>query len=159
MTATAENIVKVEGLIKRFLAAVENPQAEKAAAVVFGSSAAALWGVDLGRPVKDLDLFVSDADYDRIEKITTWGIEKIEKAPGVYGLEIAAWSTEFLKEFPGVDYHSVRALATPVTFSHGMLVASLGDLLAWKNEQIRGNPRDKDFKDRDAIMAAMKANA
>lgn len=159
MTTPAGNIEKVEGLIKQFLVSIDDPAKEKACAVVFGSSAAALHGVDLGRPVKDLDLFVSDADYDRIEKIATWGIEKVEKAPGVYGLEIAAWSTEFLKEFPGVDFASVRATATPLTHSHGMLVASLGHLLAWKTEQIRVNPRDKDFKDREAIMAAMGGNA
>ena len=141
---TGNNLNKISGLIQQAMQTI--PKEALAEAVIFGSSAIVLNGVDLNREVDDLDIFVSDAVYSRLARLAS---EMEEKAPGVFALKFGAPHIEILKEFPGVDHADVLRNAAPREGSHGMRVASLEDLLRWKGAQ----NREKDLKDIAIIEA------
>jgi hypothetical protein len=116
------------------------------------TSAIALRGVPLGREIDDLDLFVSDAAFDKIalrfppqEKDGRDG----EKVPFLALGE----NIEILKSFPGVSFADVLARASKTTSSEDFLVGSLGDIKIWK----RAQGRSKDFRDIEAIDTYLTA--
>jgi hypothetical protein len=104
--------------------------------VIFGSAAIALNGVDLGRPPKDLDVFVDDKTYDRLKK----SIPEHEKR-GNNNVTVPYLMPfphiEILRTFPGVSFTKVHERASTKSQSQGLLVASLVDLIIWKNSQGR----------------------
>ena len=128
------NLEKVSALIVQLLARV--PRDELADAVVFGSSAITLNGRDLERQIDDLDLFVSEAAYERLRTRAT----EVVKKPGVTALDVGIQNIEILKTFPGVEYGPVSHRASPTVASHGLRVAALEDLVTWKRAQ--GRPKD-----------------
>ncbi len=138
------NLKKISGLIRLALQVI--PKELLAEAVIFGSSAIVLNGVDLKREVDDLDIFVSDAAYSRLAALAS---ETEEKAPNVVALKFGPPNIEILKEFSGVDHAAVLRKAAPRESSCGMLVASLEDLMRWKSAQ----NREKDRKDIAVIEA------
>ena len=141
---TGDNLNKISVLIQQALLTI--PMEALAEAVIFGSSAIVLNGVDLNREVDDLDIFVSDASYSRLEGMAS---ETEEKAPGFVALKFGARNIEIFNEFPGVEFADVLRNAAPREGSHGMRVASLEDLLRWKSAQ----NREKDRKDLAIIEA------
>ncbi len=142
-----DNLNKVSGMIRQALQAI--PKDILAEAVIFGSSAIVLNGVDLKREVDDLDIFVSDATYSRLAALAS---KTEEKAPNVVALKLGPPNIEILKEFPGVDHAAVLRNAAPRESSGGMLVASLEDLMRWKSAQ----NREKDRNDIAIIEACLK---
>lgn len=109
-------------------------------AVVFGSAAIVLNGVDLGRQIDDLDVFVSDASYGALKAHHL--CQEVEKKPGVYALRVdGVDDVEILKTFPGVTHVGVMASARHLP--HGLRVAALTDLCTWKKTQ----GREKDLAD------------
>jgi len=118
---------------------------ERKLVVVFGSSAIALHGVQLGRDVNDLDLFVSEATFAQIAarfpvKTKPGGDEEVSYINPCEDVEI-------LKSFPGVTFENVVTHAFPTLTSGGFLVGALDDVKRWKAAQ----GREKDFNDIKAI--------
>lgn len=111
-------------------------------AIVFGSAAIALNGVDLGRQIDDLDVFVSDHSYNRMKANPL--CHEIEKKSGVYSLQVnGIIDAEILMTFPGVIHAEVTKRARTHPNSYGVLVASMDDLCTWK----RAQGRKKDLQD------------
>src|SRR3546814_17031823 len=100
MTIVA-NQARAAELIKSFL---KDFPTESDKVIVFGSAAIALNGIDLGRPVNDLDLFVSQSDHTRWAQ---YGLERIEKAPGVFSWKLPV-AGAVLAEFPGVGLEQAK---------------------------------------------------
>lgn len=138
---------KLTGLLTNAAAALL-PE-ERGQVVVFGSSAVVLHGVHLGREIDDLDLFGSDAVFDKMSsrfpsktKVGKDGEKVVSLIPGE--------DIEIHKSFPGVVFADVFAHASKLISSQEFLVGSLDDIKSWKREQ--GRP--KDFKDIEAIESA-----
>jgi hypothetical protein len=116
--------------------------------VVFGSAAIALNGVNLGRPVKDLDLFVSSATFERLGN--TFPVQFKAASEGGQVPFIAPFEglpIEILASFPGVQFADVYGRARPTNASEGRRVGALEDLRRWKVAQ----GREKDREDIKAI--------
>ena len=117
------------------------------------SSAIALRGVSLGREINDLDLFVSDATFDKIASrlpVQTKLGRDGEEVPYLTPSE----KIEILKSFPGVTFADVLAHASKTDRSEGLLVGSLDDIKLWKTAQGRA----KDMTDIDAIDNQLAAD-
>ncbi len=147
---SSDNLARISGLIRQARRTIADEYL--AEAVIFGSAAIVLNGIDLHRAVDDLDIFVSEAAYARLED---GAFETEEKAPGVVALHFGAPNIEIFKEFPGVSHAEVLRNAAPQEGSLGMRVASLDDLMTWKYAQ----NRKKDRKDIAAIQAHLKRAA
>lgn len=135
-----ENIAKVSRLIADLLTRL--PLNLLSEAVIFGSSAIVLHGIDLGRPINDLDLFISDSAYAKLKDNPVCA--EIAKKPGVYTLHVqGVEDVEILKCFPGVEHSLVFKQATKLPNACGLFVAALDDLRDWKQAQ----GRQKDLAD------------
>lgn len=136
----SQNLTKATQLIAALIELVPEPLLVDA--VVFGSAAIVLQGIDLERPISDLDLFVAEPAYAKLKAEAV--CEEVEKKPGVYALQINGLEdVEILKGFPGVEHSQVLKRATVLPDSCGLLVASLEDLGSWKAAQ----GREKDLAD------------
>src|SRR6185295_4232616 len=103
-TMLTENRQFVEGLIIKLLRAV--PLSALPDAVIFGSAAITLGGIDLERKVDDLDVFISETTFSQLVK--DGQAEEYEKSPGVWALKIPRVAkVELLKTFPGVSHDGV----------------------------------------------------
>ena len=142
------NIDIVIELVSRALPLLARLEDLRDSVVVFGSAALVLRGVELDRPVDDLDLFLSDAAFD---ELTTQGVLH-DKAPGVPAIDLGM-KIEGCRSFPGVVFSEVRAAASPLPDSSGLLVGSLAHLIAWK----RAQGRPKDLRDLATIERQMSA--
>ena len=109
--------------------------------VVFGSCAMELNGVELGRPVGDLDIFVSQSIFDELNKFFVQKGKSAKEGGEIPYLEIAE-NIEMLKSFPGVEFDDVYGRSRVLEHSRGFRVGSLSDLRDWKLEQ--GRPKDRD---------------
>ena len=125
---------------------------ERKGIVIFGSSALVLQGVNLGRDINDLDLFVSEATFEgmtkRFEKRFKAGKdgEQIPYLAPVEGIEI-------LHSFPGIQFHDALSHACKIEAAEGLLVGSVYDIRKWKIAQ----GREKDLKDIEAIDNHLKS--
>jgi hypothetical protein len=119
---------------------------ERGGVVIFGSSALALHGVDLGRDINDLDLFVSEATFARMagrfEMQFKTGKEG-EQIPYLILLE----GVEILQSFPGIHFHEVLSHASKLDTAEGFLVGSVHDIKKWK----MAHGGEKHLKDIEAI--------
>lgn len=144
---TDPNIKIVADLIERFLDLV--PEEEWNSVVIFGSSAVVLNGVDIGREVDDLDVFVSDEIFERLKEKCE--LEELTKKGDVPYLKFESLKAEILKTFPGVEFSEVKESSSVTTISQGLLVGDLVMLAKWKLEQ----GRKKDFNDLIKIVTAI----
>jgi hypothetical protein len=119
---------------------------EREFVVVFGSSAIALRGISLGREINDLDLFVSDATFDKISSRLPVHFKDGKNGERVPYLSPSE-KIEILKSFPGVTFRDVLAHASKTGTSEGLLVGSIDDIKLWK----RAQGREKDMADIEAI--------
>jgi hypothetical protein len=114
--------------------------------VIFGSSAIAMRGVDLSRPINDLDVFVSEKTFETLRSLFP-----LQKKAASEGGDVEFYSPEpkieILKSFPGVTFDEIRERAAPISGSNGFPVAAVGYLIVWKTTQ----GREKDLKDLEAI--------
>jgi len=69
------NINKVSELINKLTSII--PTDNLLEAVIFGSSAITLYDINLERTINDLDIFVSDTDYEKLKQLTP--IEELKK--------------------------------------------------------------------------------
>lgn len=107
--------------------------------VVFGSAAVVLHGVDLGRAIDDVDLFVSSAAYDVLKRHPRCRETAVK--PDVWALHVdGCTNVEILKVFPGVTHADVLANAVALPHMPEVKLAALSDLCAWKRAQ--GRPKD-----------------
>jgi hypothetical protein len=127
-------LTRVGALLDGLVAAV--PLALLPDAVVFGSAALALRGVDLGREIGDLDVLVSEVTLERVTGRLGPGAERRGSSVRVTGLA----DVEIPSVLAGVDHAAVLARATPTPESRGVRVAALEDVVAWKRAQ--GRPKD-----------------
>jgi len=136
------NVNKVSGLISRLLSII--PIENLLDAVIFGSSAITLNGIDLERSINDLDIFVSNTDYEKLKQLANLKeLEKIGKNTGnkVFSLKVAGIEDiEILKDFPGVNHAEVLSKALVKNYSNNLKVASIEDLVNWKT--VQGRPKD-----------------
>ena len=117
------------------------PEDERGNIVIFGSAAVALNGVDLGRKVNDLDVFVSDETFERLKE--KCGLEELTKNGDVPYLEFENLEVEILKTFPGVEFSEVKACSSTSDISQELMFGDLEMLSRWKRKQ----GRDKDLDD------------
>lgn len=92
---------------------------------IFGSAAIALRGVDLGRPVADLDILIEEETRYQFR-------EELEEC----GVDIGPDDSELA----GVTIAEVLAEATQTEGSFGWPVATLDHLMRWK--KAFGRPKD-----------------
>jgi hypothetical protein len=124
---------------------------ERQGVIIFGSSALMLHGVDLGREIDDLDLFVSEAAFKRMAsrfELKSKDGKDGEKVPYLEPLE----GVEIHQSFPGVHFHDALAHASKPETAGGLLLGSLHDIRKWKIAQ----GRDKDLRDVEAIDNHLK---
>jgi len=140
------NMSKISALIEQLLATV--PIADLTDVVVFGSAAITLNGTDLDRSVDDLDLFASDETFARLR--ARRGTDEVEKKPGLFFLSVGIPKVEIWKTFPGVTHSEARDNARVLEGSHGLLVAALEELYAWKSAQ----PGEKHLNDLKRMRCA-----
>lgn len=129
---------------------------ERSNYVLFGSAAILMNGVDLGRAIADLDIFVSDATFRSLKGRFPLRSKDASEG-GLVCSYIPAENVEILKSFPGVTFEQVRINARLVEVAHGFALADLNDLKRWKETQnrpkdigdiraieihLRGSPRD-----------------
>lgn len=125
---------------------------ERRLVVVFGSSAIALHGVQLGREVNDLDLFVSDTTFAELGARFDVKTKPGDGGPVPYMTPCEG--VEILKSFPGVRFEDVIMHASLTDTSDGFLVGALDDVILWK----RAQGREKDIKDIQAIDGHVEAS-
>lgn len=130
-------------LIER-LAVYIHPQ-ERANFVLFGSAAISLRGIRLGRPINDLDVFVSEETFNSLK--VRFSEQSKHGKDGPVPFFCPAAEIEILKSFPGVQFDAVRQNAAVIDKSLGFPVGSIDDLCAWK----RAQGRPKDLIDLEAI--------
>ncbi len=118
--------------------------------VVFGSAAIVLNGIELGRPVADLDLFASDATFSRLSDKFSLRYKQINGGTAPYIVPIEGLPIEILTSFPGVRFENVHARAQPSDAAVGFRLGTLADLRTWK----LAHRREKDMRDIDAMDRA-----
>jgi hypothetical protein len=147
------NIQIIQSLIRKLQGALS--EEEWKPMVVSASSAIMLNGVELERPVDDLDLFAPQEVFDalsrRMEVHTKPGKEG---EPVPYLQPLAEEPIEIYVSFRGLNYHDVLAHAVHPAAGLGMKVCCLTDVIIWKTAQ--GRP--KDFADIETIRAATNAH-
>jgi len=124
---------------------------ERNGIVIFGSSALVLQGVDLGRDINELDLFVSEATFERMTKRFEKRFKRGkdgEEIPYLVPVEGVA----ILQSFPGIHFHDALSHACKVEAAEGFLVGSVYDIKKWKI----AHGREKDLKDVEAIDSHLK---
>lgn len=127
-------------------------QSNAANCVIFGSAAVALNGFNLGRPVGDLDIFVSEDMFNFLAD--RFGVKYKAASEGgdvPYILPVQGMNIEILKSFPGVTFDDVLDRSRPIEDSPFRL-ASSEDLKAWKGAQ----GRLKDIADLDVMNQSVK---
>ncbi len=136
------NINKVSELINKLTSII--PTDNLLEAVIFGSSAITLYDINLERRINDLDIFVSDTDYEKLKQLTP--IEELKKISKnienkTLTLKInGVQHIEILKAFPGVNHKEVLSKASLKNHSNTLKVASIEDLVTWKT--VQGRPKD-----------------
>jgi len=134
----------MDDLIRLLASLIENDQRNNY--ILFGSAAIALRGIDLDRPINDLDVFVSQDTFEGLSKKF-----KLEEKPGNDGPAVPfykpAENIEIWKSFPGVTFSDVAKNSSPTTASAGFPVGGLDDLRSWKAAQ----GREKDRADLEMI--------
>jgi hypothetical protein len=140
----------LSSLISKFIATL--PEDEKANVLIFGSAAIVLNGVDLGRPISDLDVFVSERSFDRLGK--KYEQKSKNGADGIVPYLEPCNCVEVLQSFPGVSFESAYRRASVKRESQTLRVGSLVDLIIWKNAQ----GREKDLSDLDQIAKFLSHN-
>jgi len=133
-------------LVDSLVVAISADEASKM--LIFGSAAVALQGVDLGRAINDLDIFVSEAIFERLA--LRFGVEERAAPEGgtiFFIRPVKDVEIEILKTIPGLTFEPVFSRAFPLDGTRGLKVGSLADLQMWKRTQ--GRP--KDLADIDAI--------
>ncbi len=136
------NINKVSELISKLTSII--PIDNLLEAVIFGSSAITLYEINLERTINDLDIFVSDTDYEKLKQLnhikelkkTSNNIKNTTPTLKVTGIE----HIEILKAFPGVNHKEVLSKASVKNYSNKLKVASIEDLVNWKT--VQGRPKD-----------------
>ncbi len=136
------NINKVSELISKLTSII--PIENLLEAVIFGSSAITLHQINLERTINDLDIFVSDTDYEKLKQLSnikelkkiSKNIENTVLTLKVTGIE----HIEILKSFPGVNHKEVLSKASVKNHSKQMKVSSIEDLVNWKT--VQGRPKD-----------------
>jgi hypothetical protein len=121
------------------------PETERTEMVIFGSAAIVLQGVDIGRSVGDLDVFVSQATFEALA--VRFGKQEKPGSDGPVPFIAPARKIEILASFPGVEFPIVAKRGRPNESSYGFPVGCLDDLRTWKAAQ----GREKDFRDIEAI--------
>lgn len=121
-------------------------KAEREKIVIFGSSAIYLHGVDLGRKINDLDIFVSNSTFQEFSLRFS-----IHEKNGKEGHNVQFLTPfkdiEILKTFPGLEFSQVLKNSVQLEEFPDFNVGSLEDIIAWKTEQ----GRDKDREDINTI--------
>lgn len=113
--------------------------------VVFGSVGLVLHGIDLGRPIGDLDLFVSSGSMSRLSR----RFEPRTKHDGKMFVRVLVPhpDIEIVDYFPGVAFSEVKSLASENDRSCGFRFGALEHLVTWKRTQAR----PKDLSDLRAV--------
>lgn len=96
----------------------------------------------------DLDILVADDVYGAL---LAAGFRSDELAPGVTRILVAD-DVEVYKTWPGVTFSEVHASATSQPGSHGMRVAGLEQVLAFK----LASNREKDKPDIELLRRALR---
>lgn len=114
--------------------------------VIFGSAAMLLNGVEMKRPVDDLDVFVSSEIFEELRELFD---EKWKPATegGSVPYIVICEEVEGLKSFPGVEFGDALCRSKVLPNSKSFRVASLAHLRRWKETQ----NREKDREDLKAI--------
>ena len=113
--------------------------------VIFGSAAMVLNGVDIQRPVDDLDVFVSPTLFNKLARKFGTQYKPAKEGGEIPFVSFGQDPIEILATFPGVEYADVMNQAT--IGEDGIRIGSLLHLKCWKKVQ----GREKDLADVQAI--------
>lgn len=131
------NIKKTTKLIHDLLEVI--PIALLHDAIIFGSAAITLNGIDIHREIDDLDIFVSKKSYSQLRlhpKLYEEQKNETLKYLSVKGKK----NIELLAIIPDADFHMIMMNARSLDKSSQLLVASVSDLCKWK--KIQGRKKD-----------------
>lgn len=130
----------IQGVLRQFFSRI--PPEEREGIIVFGSAAIILNGVPISPGASDLDLFVSDRTFSRLEGNFVRHFKKATEGGEIpFLVHPDVPSAEIFRSFPGVTYSGVHARAQKRPMSEGLLVGALEDLRSWK----LAHGRDKDI--------------
>lgn len=120
---------------------------ERAQAVVFGSTALVLHGVDLGRFPTDLDLFLPPGSLAALLQRGALATETggVVLLPGV----------EAFSHLPGLTWEEVEPGSRILPDSQGLKVASVAEVVRWKEAM----GRRKDLADLEKVLVWKKGLA
>ncbi|MGH7072474.1 MAG: hypothetical protein ACREFO_21040 [Acetobacteraceae bacterium] len=127
----------VEKLVEKLASFVH--QGRRANFVLFGSAAITLHGVNLGRAIDDLDVFVSDQTFAKLH--VCFDEQQKEGNDGPVPFFCPIPKIEILKSFPGVSFDEVHPDAKQTKKSCGFPIGTIHDLRRWKASQ--GREKDK----------------
>jgi hypothetical protein len=136
-------------LLKTFSDMIDGDERERF--VVFGSMGLVLHGIDLGRSISDLDLFVSSEWMAQMSR----RFEGRTKHDGKDFVRVLVPhpDIEITDYFPGVTFADVSSRAEQSDNSCGFRVGALEHLVAWKRTQAR----PKDLGDLRAVERSVRA--
>ncbi|WNV06656.1 hypothetical protein RP726_09675 [Candidatus Methylospira mobilis] len=145
---SGSNIDNIACLINKLFEKTKNGELENV--VIFGSSAIALNEINLDRHIDDLDIFVSECDYNKLKNNKNFSEQYKTSKDGQipYLTPKDGVKIEILKTFPGVIHAEVLKNSSKKENSQNLNVASICDLIKWKKNQ----GRDKDICDLMKIM-------
>jgi hypothetical protein len=141
----------MEKLISTLAALIE--EKDRKHFLIFGSSAIVLNGIDLGREVHDLDIFVSEQTYTNLKGRFP---EKAKAAAlNIVSFYEPAKNIEIWGSWPGATFDQLITRAHPTEASEDFPVVHIDDVVAWKI--IQG--REKDLSDIQKIEAHKMRNS
>lgn len=134
----ASNREIAQSLVDLLVGGITADEAGKS--VIFGSAAAALHGVDLDRPINDLDVFVAAETFRHLASRFAVEHKNAEDGNLVPFIRPAgAAKIEILKTFPGVAFEEVFSRARPLDVARGLKVGSLATF--GRGSSSSGGPR------------------